>query len=217
MQRWALLLAAYSCDIKFRLTVTHNADASSRLPLPVRSRHGLYHMADWVPAIVTSNAIRKAKQWDPSLSKVKEYVPRLEWWPESFPKNLQTYRLTQEELSVEQDCLPWWGRVIILHSLKQTILADLHREHLGISKTKALTRSLVGGTWPWLRSPHEQLSCLCCSKTSTSQNSHASMDMAKSTVAEDIRQLCRPVSKQDVSDSSGHLGRGDRYEPDYSC
>ena len=58
-------------------------------------------------------------------------------------KELQVYHSKQAELSVERGCLLWGGRVIIPHSLKQKILTELHREHLGCSKMKALARSHV--------------------------------------------------------------------------
>ena len=123
MQRWALLLAAYNYDIEFRPTTTHcNADALSRLPLPDDGKQrpsetGMYHVRQIESLPITSQAIRKATQRDPTLSKVKEYV--LKGWPEEVPNTLLTYRNKQAELSVEQGCLLWGGRVIIPQSLKQ--------------------------------------------------------------------------------------------------
>ncbi len=37
----------------------------------------------------------------------------------------------------------WGSRVIIPNSLKETILAELHRENMGVSRMKALARSHV--------------------------------------------------------------------------
>ena len=147
MHRWALLLAAYNYNIEFRPTTTHcNADALSRLPLPDDGKQrpsetGMYHVRQIESLPIMSQAVRKATQRDPTLSKVEEYV--LKGWPEEVPNTLLTYRNKQVELSVEQGCLLWGGRVIIPQSLKQKILANLHREHLGISKMKTLARSHI--------------------------------------------------------------------------
>lgn len=150
MQRWALLLAAYNYDIEFRPTTTHcNADALSRLPLPDDcqqrpSETSMYHVRQIEALPITSQAIRTATQRDPTLSKVKTHI--LKGWPENIPKEIQVYHNKKAELSVEQGCLLWGGRVIIPQSLQQKILSDLHREHLGISKMKALARSHVWWT-----------------------------------------------------------------------
>ena len=47
------------------------------------------------------------------------------------------------KLTVEDGCLLWGGRVIIPQSLKEVVKAELHKEHLGISKMKALARGHV--------------------------------------------------------------------------
>ena len=77
----------------------------------------MYHVRQIKSLPITSQTIRKATQRDPTLSKVKEYV--LKGWPEEVPNTRLTYRNKQAELSVEQGCLLWGGRVIIPQSLKQ--------------------------------------------------------------------------------------------------
>ena len=147
LQRWALLLAAYDYDIEFRATSAHcNADALSRLPLPmegpqVPSETRLCNIRRIESLPVTSTEIRRAMQRDPTLSKVKLYI--LSGWPMEVPKALKTYHSKIAELSVEDGCLLWGGRVIIPPPLREKIKAKLHKEHLGISKMKALARSHV--------------------------------------------------------------------------
>ena len=135
LQRWAILLSAYQYDIEFRSTSAHgNADALSRLPLPDDegehpSETRLCNIRQIEMLLVTSKEIRVAIQRDQILSKVLSYTRK--GWPNQVPKALQPYRSKLAELSVEEG------------SLKDEILAELHREHMGISRIKALARGYV--------------------------------------------------------------------------
>ena len=147
LQRWALLLAAYQYDIEFRSTTAHgNADALSRLPLlddTTRkvSETRLCNLRTIESLPVTSDEIRKATQRDPVLSKVKSYL--LKSWPEQIPQVLKPYQSKIAELTIEDGCLLWGGRVVVPQSVREIIKKELHREHLGISKMKGLARSHV--------------------------------------------------------------------------
>ena len=147
LQRWALLLAAYHYNIEFRATSAHgNADALSRLPLPEEgsarpSETRLCNLRKIEALPVTSQEVRTATQRDPVLSKVKSCV--LKGWPEQVPRSLHTYHSKIAELTVEEGCLLWGERVVIPQSLKEVVMAEQHKEHLGISKMKALARSHV--------------------------------------------------------------------------
>ena len=87
IQRWALLLSAYSYHIQYRQGKANaNADALSRLPLPssnvstpqpVELIHLMEHLS------TTPLSIVQIKTWtdnDPILSRVRQWV--LEGWPE---------------------------------------------------------------------------------------------------------------------------------------
>ena len=169
LQRWSLLLSAYNYDIEFRPTAAHgNADALSRLPLPEGgverpSERHLYniHQLEMLP--ITSQKIKKATQRDPVLRKILSYM--MKGWPVEVPKSLQPYRSKLAELSVEDDCLLWVGRVVIPESLQKSVLAELHREHMGISKMKALARSHV--RWSGLDKDLEAMPRLPGSEAST--------------------------------------------------
>ena len=95
LQRWALSLAAYMCDIDFQSTTAHsNADALSRLPLPEEvlkrpSETRLCNLRKIESLPVTSQEIRIATQQDPVLNKVKLYI--LKGWPEKIPQPLKVY------------------------------------------------------------------------------------------------------------------------------
>lgn len=166
LQRWALLLSAYNCDIEFRPTAAHgNADALSRLPLPEGgverpSESHLYniHQLEMLP--ITSQTIKKATQRDPILCKVLSYM--LKGWPVGVPNVLRPYHSRLAELSVEDGCVLWGGRVIIPKALQESVLSDLHKEHMGIAKMKALARGHVW--WSGLDKDLEALarSCRAC-------------------------------------------------------
>jgi hypothetical protein len=61
-------------------------------------------------------------------------------WPARVPLPLQPHHAKLSELSVEEGCLMWGGRVVIPEKLKKPILAELHKEHMGITRMKALAR-----------------------------------------------------------------------------
>ena len=113
LQRWAILLSAYKYQIEFRSTTAHgNADALSRLPLPLQSsarpsETSLYHIQQIERLPVTSQAVRTATQRDVILSKVKTYTQK--GWPDHIPKELKTYHSKMAELTVEEGCLLWGG------------------------------------------------------------------------------------------------------------
>ena len=117
LQRWAILLGAYSYDIEFRSTREHgNADALSRLPLPgganerpSETRLCNVRQIEMLP--LTAQEIKLATRRDPILSKVVSHS--LRGWPNHVPKVLQPYRDRVAELSVEDGCLLWGGRVVI--------------------------------------------------------------------------------------------------------
>ena len=166
LQRWAILLSGYHYDIEFRAITAHaNADALSRLPLPqtgpeyVSEAH-MCNLRQLEMLPVTSQEIRRATQRDPLLSKVQEYT--LKGWPTRVTKPLQPYQAKLAELSVEEGCLMWGRRVIVPDSLKERVLKELHKEHLGITKMKAVARNHVW--WTGLDKDLDSLtkSCSAC-------------------------------------------------------
>jgi len=176
LQRWALLLSGYHYDIEFRSTTAHgNADALSRLPLPESggehpSETRQYHVRQIELLPLTSQDIRKATQKDSLLSKVCSYS--LKGWPAQIPKPLKIYHSKIAELSVEEGCVLWGGRVVIPQALKATMLAELHKEHMGIARMKALAQSHVW--WAGIDKDLEMLGC----EAGTSKGSLTSLDLA---------------------------------------
>ena len=142
LQRWAIQLSAYDNEIEFRATDKHgNADSLSRLPLPeISPEEGVdvkvlqIYQLESLP--ITCEHVKKAVQKDTILRKVLQYSRQ--GWPDTYPREMQPYFIRREEISIENQCLLWGSRVLIPTS--HQILADLHREHPGISNMKALAR-----------------------------------------------------------------------------
>ena len=146
LQRWALLLSAYSYEIQFKPTESHgNADGLSRLPLDVQTTDStpdpasVFNIAQVQALPVSFHQIQVETKQDPILKKVTTYVRN--GWPTHVPDELKPYRTRQTELGMESGCLMWGVRVIIPQSLQQSLLESLHDNHPGITSMKAVARS----------------------------------------------------------------------------
>ena len=151
IQRWAWKLAAYEYTIAFRKSKQHaNADALSRLPLretPAVSPD-LPEMVLMIEELnespVSAKAVAEWTKRDPVLSKVYKFTQ--EGWPSDSDETLKPYEQRQLELSTQDGCLIWGGRVVIPPQARQAILLELHTGHLGVNRMKALARNIVW--WP---------------------------------------------------------------------
>ena len=81
LQRWALLLSAYTYTIEYKNSSSHgNADALSRLPLPESTpisfspAPSCFNIGQLESLPVTSDAVQRATRRDPILSKVLTYT-----------------------------------------------------------------------------------------------------------------------------------------------
>ena len=83
-------------------------------------------------------------------------------WPPSVPPDVKPFYDRRQELTVEGDCLLWGTRVVVPVKLRQRILSDLHRDHGGIVRMKAVARSYMW--WPGMDGDLENLakSCTAC-------------------------------------------------------
>jgi len=74
LQRWAIILSAYSYDIVFQPTKSHaNADCLSGLPLPLMTA-SLFNVQQNVTLPVTPQQLRSEIVKDPLLLKVLRYT-----------------------------------------------------------------------------------------------------------------------------------------------
>jgi len=120
LQRWALILSAYTYTIEFRPTKQHaNADGLSRLLLGTRKEAALNciqtFMIDQIQAMpVTAEQIQATTRWDPLLSQVFRYVQ--DGWPRQVDDEYKHFYKCKNELSIEAGFLLWGNHVIIPES-----------------------------------------------------------------------------------------------------
>ena len=127
LQTWVLLLSAHHYDICYKPTKDHgNVDGLSRLPLPATTPSldaqaaTTFNIGQVQALPVDFKEIQKATRCDPTLSKVYRYVQ--DGWPNQVPKELQTYKDRQTELSTENGCLMWGIGAIIPKSLQVRVM-----------------------------------------------------------------------------------------------
>ena len=146
LQRWAVLLSAYTYDIRFKSTSNHsNADGLSRLPLPTQQDSTvlstqtttIFNITQIEALPITATEIGSATKHDKLLSKVYRYTKTS--WPAVVSSALQPYQQRQHELTVEGNCLMWGIRVIVPSKQRDHVLKELHRDHPGCSRMKSLT------------------------------------------------------------------------------
>ena len=173
LQRWALLLAGYNYRIAFRPTQAHaNADSLSRLPLHNSEEDTkvpdpkLFNIQQIETLPVTGTQLKTATNRDTILSKVLRYNKH--GWPTEVPDTLRPYWYRRSELSIEDDCILWGTRVVVPLKLREEVLEELHRSHIGIVRMKMIARSYV---WrPKLDAAIERMvkSCIPCQETKNS-------------------------------------------------
>ena len=143
----------------FHNTTSHtNADALSRLPLPVEPAKIelepelvllAEHLAD---SPETANDIRIWTERDAKLSRVLQFLHQ--GWPKESDPELEPYFSKRLELSSFQSCILWGTRVVIPKPGREAILQELHEGHPGITRMKSLARMYVW--WPGINSKIEK-------------------------------------------------------------
>ena len=112
---------------------------------------------------IRAKEIREATRIDPILSQVLKYT--LEGWPAHLSQSqseLKPYLSQKEHLSVEQGCVLFDYRVIVPTTFQDRLLNELHSDHPGMCRMKALARCYVW--WPSLNKDIESKvkSCSVC-------------------------------------------------------
>ncbi|XP_048482923.1 uncharacterized protein K02A2.6-like isoform X1 [Plutella xylostella] len=161
MQRWAIILSAYSYDIEYVRTNDNGADGLSRLPVKLSEKRTntvpeqtYFHFVQDA-LLLNHNEIRCLTRRDSILSKVIEYIRN--GWPDTCEsRNLQPYYNRRTELYEELGTVMWGHRVVIPELCKARVLGMLHEPHMGIVKSKALARSYV-----WWAGVDEDVERMC--------------------------------------------------------
>ena len=163
LQRWALILSAYEYNLEYMAGEENKeADMLSRLPMEVNvidPNQELYHVDCCENLPVTAAEVAQETKADPILRRAYQYTLSGWNWKSHMDPRLQPYSRRSDELSVEENCLLWGTRVIIPQKLQSRVLADLHENHLGSNRMKALARSYIW--WPSLDMMLEELCKKC--------------------------------------------------------
>ena len=109
---------------------------------------------------ITASQIAKGSAKDHTLAMVITAVQHGRWLSAPTVDIVPYYR-RQNELTVMDGCLLWGRRVIVPQKLQELLLVELHPNHIGMSRMKALARSYVW--WPQLNSDIEE-TCHKCNK-----------------------------------------------------
>ena len=167
MVRWALLLGAYDYQL------THvpgsqqgHCDGLSRLPLPRTGTEPptpakVVHLLQFLDSSpVTAAQVRQWTARDPTLAAVLRYTQT--GWPRgggSLPPEYRPYEQRVGELSCQEGCLMWGGRVVVPPQGRAKVLQLLHAGHQGKCRTKSFARAYVW--WPHMDTDITKLVSQC--------------------------------------------------------
>ena len=148
LQRWAVILSAYNYSMVYRQSAQMgNADALSRLPVDKASEEleSSVLLLETQDLPIKADTIAQSTKKDSVLSQV---LQSLITGRQSvmMSEDCQPYRNVWSDLSVEQNCILRGARVVIPTSLRQRVLEEIHADHQGIVRSKAIARSFVW--WP---------------------------------------------------------------------
>lgn len=180
IQRWSFILSGFDYTIR-HIKGEHNyADALSRMPQPSDSDLGpisgdatyINYVEDENTLQLNFKKIAMETRRDSILSKLMDAIHN-GTVRELKEANFIPFHSKSEELSVESGCILWGYRTVVPTKLRNQILIELHKSHLGIVKTKSLARSYIW--WPKINDDIELLirKCQPCQLTQVSPEKSA--------------------------------------------
>lgn len=148
--RWILLLQNYDLEIKFRPSkLAVGADMLSRLPLEVSTEIEEESLGTETINLFNDNVNQKIsiEEVKCEMSKcsislmVKNYI--INGWPSKKPDNIKKFYEARLSLDVYNECIFYGDRLFVPMSLRQKFLDLIHREHVGIVKSKQIARKCI--------------------------------------------------------------------------
>ena len=159
MQRWALILSTCQYTIECIYgKLNQCADCMSCLPIVSKcdSTEKILSIMEMDNLPVTASQIAKATASDCNSARSS---PTWSVAIEARSNLLHYCQLLYGLTVMDAGCLLWGRRVIIPQTFQEMLLAELHFNHIGMSRMKELARSYIW--WPWLNSDIE----ICCKCT----------------------------------------------------
>ncbi|XP_011859399.1 PREDICTED: uncharacterized protein K02A2.6-like [Vollenhovia emeryi] len=173
LQRWAIFLSAFRYDIKHIRGDKNYADWLSRLPVKGKettvTKFAILQDSECLLlrniqaadfATLDWKKVQTDTREDATLCKVIRYC--IDGWPGETPKDKEIIPFWEkrEALSIENNCVLWGHRIIILAKLRNlVVLHELHHSHFGGFRMKASARSYVW--WPKLDEDIEMITRKC--------------------------------------------------------
>ena len=181
ISRWALRLLQYDFELQYLPGSDNPADVLSRYSDQYSSgpssgwssgyeleteKHLNFVIGHSLPLTVTLSQVREASQNDPVLVAVIEALKCGKW---HMKPSIGEYKRVSQELSHKGGVLLKNNNLVIPKCLQQHILSLVHRNHMGINKTKSLLRSKVW--WPSMMNDVEEVvkNCSSCVLVQPSQ------------------------------------------------
>ena len=152
LQRWALLLSAYSYDIQFKHTQDHaNADGLSRLSQgnrqPPDTESAFVVGIQALP--VTGGKLETTTRQGKILNQVHMFIK--EGWPTKTDEEFKPFRDRQNELSTQGQVILWGNCVVIPEKLRTTMIDELHQNHPGVVRMKRPLPDVTFGGQDWIK------------------------------------------------------------------
>lgn len=172
--RWILFLQNYDMEVKFRPSnQTKNADALSRLPVnePTGIKEVKLNILECLNSFnesenefISHELVRHETQSHLVCQKLYEIIK--EGWPpkDKIPENLALFHRVKESLDIQDGCIFYANRLFVPPILREKVLSQLHKEHIGIVRCKQLARRVIW--WPLIDKDIENF-ITCCHSCQT--------------------------------------------------
>ena len=141
-------LSGLNYTIRHRPTKEHsNCDALSRLAIPVDNTSlkedpaAIFQLRQLESIPLSSDDIRKQTRKDPVLSLVYNAIQSGNWLNRTG--EFEPFYSRRDELSTHSGVMFWGSRIVIQCKQRNRVMEELHENHDGIVKMKALARSYV--------------------------------------------------------------------------